>query len=114
MRIPIIRFGSDETPIAWWEWLFAPLVYAALLAMALPVAAVSIALAVLYPERHYNKLDRGTPREQELVRRYRRFASQVSVWRRAWRALTFYPYRQQSRRARYGSRGRRTRGIADA
>lgn len=24
MRIPLIRSGGDNTPYAWWEWLFAP------------------------------------------------------------------------------------------
>jgi hypothetical protein len=25
MRIPLVCAGDDETPPAWWEWLFAPI-----------------------------------------------------------------------------------------
>ena len=27
MRIPLMRSGGDDTPYAWWEWLFAPIMW---------------------------------------------------------------------------------------
>ncbi len=31
MHIPLLRFRNDRTPIAWWEWLFAPVLLPLLL-----------------------------------------------------------------------------------
>lgn len=99
MRIPLIRSGRDNTPIAWWEWLFAPLVWTILLTLLFVLAGLSIPYFMLYPERHAHELDFGTPRQQETMRRYRRFAAQVSFWRRCGRVLTS-PFRRMPPRSR--------------
>ena len=39
MRFPIVRFNEDNSEIAWWEWLFAPVVYPILFAFLLILAS---------------------------------------------------------------------------
>ena len=51
----------------------------------------------LYPDLHFTDYDEGTERQQETIRRYRRFTSRVSFWRRAWRVLTFWCRRKRHR-----------------
>ena len=48
MRIPLARFGSDETPIAWWEWLFAPIMIPLFFVFLLVAALVSVPLEFVY------------------------------------------------------------------
>jgi hypothetical protein len=97
MRIPLYRGAGDERPTAWWEWPFFPLacvvlvVYGVLIVTLLGVLAVlSIPYFALYPDRHASDYDFGTARQQELMRRYRRFTARVSLRRRCLRVLTFY------------------------
>jgi hypothetical protein len=56
--------------------------FSLLLAGAAVVSIVSIPYTALYPERHFNDYDFGTERQQEVMRRFRRFASRVSFRRR--------------------------------
>jgi hypothetical protein len=99
VRIPLIRSGRDNTPIAWWEWLFAPLVWTALLTLLLVLGVPSIPYYTLYPECHAHMLDYGTERQREVMRRYRRFAARVSFWRRCGHVLTS-PFRRTRSRNR--------------
>lgn len=48
MRIPFIRTENDKTPLAWWEYLLAPVVIPAVIAalLALGVASVPFAIGV--------------------------------------------------------------------
>jgi hypothetical protein len=52
MRIPLIRLTGDTRSIAWWEWLFAPIVAALFIAWLLVtivfVAPVFFVAAILY------------------------------------------------------------------
>ena len=82
MRLPLIRIGKDERPIQPWEWCLSPLVYAIVIPALLVMAVLSIPYFGVYPERHLHELDLGTEREQELMRRYRQYASRVSFWKR--------------------------------
>jgi hypothetical protein len=42
MRLPLVRSGDDETPIAWWEWLSAPIMMPLFVLVLLIMAVVSI------------------------------------------------------------------------
>jgi hypothetical protein len=42
MRIPLVRSGGDDTPTAWWEWLFAPVMMPLFLVGLLLLAGLSI------------------------------------------------------------------------
>lgn len=42
MPIPLIRSGNDETPLAWWEWLFAPVVMPLIFVTLLILAVVAL------------------------------------------------------------------------
>jgi hypothetical protein len=86
----LIRSIADESPIAWWEWLFAPLVWAISIPLLFVAAGLSIPYFMVYPDRHAHVYDFGTKRERELMSRYRRFTSRISVWRRLSRVLTCY------------------------
>lgn len=97
MRIPLYRASGDTTPIAWWEWPFFPaavVLFAVcgvvVIALLGALALLSIPYFALYPDRHACDYDFGTEQQQEVMRRYRRFTSRVSLPRRAWRVLTFY------------------------
>ena len=103
MRVPLMRFGGADSPIAWWEWLFAPLVGAITIPRLFVAAGLSIPYFMVYPDHHAHKWDFGTEEQQKVMRRYRRFASRVSFWRRCARVLAF-PFRR--------GRGRRTRFMA--
>jgi hypothetical protein len=95
--IPLIRFGGDHSPIAWWEWLFAPLVWAITIPLLLVAALLSIPYYMVYPDHHAHEWDFGTKEQQEIMRRYRRFAARVSFWRRCGRLLAS-PFRRVRRR----------------
>jgi hypothetical protein len=86
MRMPLKRSWVDETPIAWWEWLFTPLVVAALLLYCLAMSVYFI----LYPERHAHEWDAGTERQREFMSRFRRRAARLPSWRRLGRVLTLH------------------------
>jgi hypothetical protein len=47
MRFPILRRGNDESPIAWWEWLFAPLLYPATMLLFLLAGILAIPFAIV-------------------------------------------------------------------
>ena len=96
MRIPLLS-GPADRPVAWWEWLFAPVVYPAVLVAMLVFGVVSVPFVLLYPESRFHLYDMGTERQVELMHRYRRFASRVPLWRRAGRVLAF-PFRRRPTR----------------
>lgn len=100
MRVPLIRFGDDDRPNAWWEWFFFPVVVPVLFVLLSALALASIPYFAVFPDRHPHEYDFGTERQQEVMRRYRRYTSRVSVWRRCGR-LVALPFR-----------GRRSRRIA--
>jgi hypothetical protein len=68
MRIPLVRSGDDHTPPAWWEWLFAPVIWpvfwvalvglAVLSILALPFLMISLQMR----ERRFSKLMRERDR----------------------------------------------------
>jgi hypothetical protein len=97
VRVPIIRFGADDRPIAWWEWLFAPIVYPIVLLAMLVVGAALIPVFWFYPELSFYEYDAGTDRQVELMRRYRRLAARVRFWPRVGRALAV-PFRRRPTR----------------
>src|SRR6516165_5651179 len=84
MRVPLVRFGGDETSIAWWEWLFTPVVVAAILLECLAM----ILYLLVYPERQAFDWDAGTERQREFMSRFRRRAARLSIWKRLGRVLT--------------------------
>ena len=107
MRVPLTRRRGDETPTSWWEWLFTPVIVAALLAMCVAACAY----LTLYPERQAFAEDFGTDRQREMMDRFRRRAARVSVWRRLARALTLYlPRRSAVRQLRARRRSRASAG----
>lgn len=67
MRIPLVRSGGDDTPTAWWEWLFAPVMWPLFIVGLLVLAGLSILalpfllLALWWRERRFARLmrDRG-------------------------------------------------------
>src|SRR5262245_45539779 len=89
--------GPADRPIAWWEWLFAPIIYPIVLVAALLYCLVAIPAALLYPDQHFHLEDMGTERQVQLMRRYRRFTARVTLWRRIGRALAF-PFRRRPTR----------------
>ena len=98
LRVPLIRFGGDDSPIAWWEWLFAPLVWVITIPLLFLAGVLSIPYSVVYPDHHAHEYDFGTERQQAVVRRYRRLTSRVSFWRRCGRVVAFPFRRRRSRR----------------
>ena len=48
MRMPLVRRGDDDTPIAWWEWLFVPLLTPLFFVLLLVAAVVSIPVEFVY------------------------------------------------------------------
>jgi hypothetical protein len=95
--VPLIRFGNDERPLAWWEWLFFPIVLPLVMLLLSIAALLSIPYFALYPDRHATSYDFGTEEQQEVMRRYRRFTSRVPLWRRCCRVLTS-PFRRRRSR----------------
>jgi hypothetical protein len=93
----MIRFGGDNSPTAWWEWLFAPLVWAIVIPLLFMAAGLSIPYFMVYPDRHAHQYDFGTERQREVMWRYRRLTSRVSFWRRCVRVLAF-PFRRKPSR----------------
>ena len=60
MRLPLVRSGTDGPPIAWWEWLFAPLMMLLTLLLLPFLMCVGVVYFTLYPERHVHVYDVGT------------------------------------------------------
>lgn len=107
----LLRTSDDHTPFAWYEWVFAPLLWVGVPLLLLVLCVVAPPFMLLYPEHVRRVHEDGPPREQELMRRYRRYASRVSFWRRLWRVLTFWCWRYTAagrararRRERYRTR----------
>jgi hypothetical protein len=75
MRIPLVRSGGDNTPIASWEYLFLP----AIMLFLFGLAVWSIPYFWLYPERHAHvwDFDENQAHERSLKR-----------WRDAYGRLT--------------------------
>ncbi len=47
LRIPIIRFGNDLTPIGWWEWLFYPIVFVITICFFVVASILAIPVRVI-------------------------------------------------------------------
>jgi len=62
VRVPLIRFGADETPFAWWEWLFAPVMMPLFFAGLLVMAVVSVPVEFVYRLRQQRDEKRLRPR----------------------------------------------------
>lgn len=62
MRIPLVRSGSDETPIAWWEWLFAPILMPLFFIFLLVMAIVSVPVEFVYRLRQQHQEKQLRPR----------------------------------------------------
>jgi hypothetical protein len=61
MRIPYVRSGGDETPWAWWEWLFAPIalpLFAAFLLVLVVVSVPVVYVGWLWQRREEKQLRR--------------------------------------------------------
>src|SRR5947209_11492671 len=56
MRIPLIRRPEDTTPIALWEWVFLPVVFAALCLGALLGVFVQIVFGLSWCKRRWQHL----------------------------------------------------------
>jgi hypothetical protein len=63
MRMPLVRRGDDETPIAWWEWLFAPLLmplFMVYLLLVMPLVFVPVGFVCgLWQRRQEKRLRAG-------------------------------------------------------
>jgi hypothetical protein len=80
MRIPLVRFDGDDTPWAWWEYLFFPLMVMLLFIVGPALVIVSVPYCWLYPERLPNEWDRdGNAAHARAMKR----------WRAAYARLTF-------------------------
>ncbi len=55
MRFPLVRTGSDESPIAWWEWLFAPVILPLFFIFLSVMAVVSVPLEFVYRLRQQSE-----------------------------------------------------------
>lgn len=42
MRLPLVRFRDDDSPTAWWEWLFGPVIIPAFILFLIAAAVVSL------------------------------------------------------------------------
>jgi hypothetical protein len=83
MRFPLYRSGNDDTPVAWWEILCAPVVVPILLLGFAAIAVLSIPATLLYPERKViQSIDEDTAEGRELLAQLNRQESQTPFWRR--------------------------------
>lgn len=48
MRVPLIRFGADETPFAWWEWLFVPVMFPLISVVLSTITLASIPITFVF------------------------------------------------------------------
>jgi hypothetical protein len=62
VRLPLIRFGNDETPIAWWEWLFVPLMVPLFFVGLLCMSVVSVPVELAYRIMQWQGEKRLRPR----------------------------------------------------
>ncbi|MGL6072993.1 MAG: hypothetical protein ACRC8S_02405 [Fimbriiglobus sp.] len=60
--MPLVRSGGDESPIAWWEWLFAPIMMPLFIIFLLVMAVVSVPLEFVYRLRQQREEKRLQPR----------------------------------------------------
>jgi hypothetical protein len=51
MRIPLVRLDGDESPISWWEELFAPIMLPLFFIFLLILAIVTIPVEFVYRRR---------------------------------------------------------------
>lgn len=79
------------SPWRWYQWPLIPLGFVFAMLAMLPlglIALVSIPFFALYPERHMHIYDeRGTPRQQELLTRWRTIRAKMSLPRRLIRLI---------------------------
>jgi hypothetical protein len=62
MRIPLFRSGGDETPYAWWEWLFAPIMMPLFFIVLFVLAVASIPVEFVYRLRQQREEKKLRPR----------------------------------------------------
>jgi hypothetical protein len=111
LRIPLIRFGGGpgDSTIAWWEWLFAPLVYAVVIPLFLLVGLLSVPYSLVYPDAPLHGEEAlGTARQRELLARWRASYSRLSFWQRVRRAAKVWR-RQRRQNVRLTKRCSRRR-----
>jgi hypothetical protein len=62
MRMPLVRRGDDNTPIAWWEWLFAPILMPLFLVWMVLLAVLSFPVGLVYSFQQWREEKRLRPR----------------------------------------------------
>jgi hypothetical protein len=93
MRIPIVRGCGNDSPIAWWEWLFAPIVYPLFIVWIVLMAIISVPYFWLYPENHMNCIDLdGTDEEMRQLADYRAYRARIGLLRRLKERLKLVPF----------------------
>ena len=97
MRIPLVRSGGDNTPIAWWEHLFTP----AIVLFLFGLAVWSIPYFWLFPERHATEWDFDeTPEHERSLRRWRDAYARLTIAGRVRRRWVKRRRRRRRRRLR--------------
>src|SRR4051794_13118809 len=95
MRIPLVRSGGDETPIAWWEWLFTPVVVMLVFVVGGALAIVSIPYFWLYPDRHMHQWN-GDPAHTRSLENWRSSYARLTFFGRVRRNWTRWRRRSRS------------------
>ncbi len=62
MRVPLVRFGDDERPFAWWELLFIPVMLPLIFISLLVLAVLSVPAEVVYGLRQRRREKELRPR----------------------------------------------------
>ena len=99
MRVltPRVRYNGDVSPITWLESVWA-IVLAPLTITALGITVLlSIPYFAIYPDHHPHAYDRGTSKQRETIRRYRKLVSRVPFWRRCGHAFQLFLQRSPGR-----------------
>ena len=73
MRITI------KEPSVWWHWPFYLSSVALFVVFLAVCGAVSTPYLAMYPEHAPHRYDRGTPRQREIIKRYRRKLSRAPL-----------------------------------
>jgi hypothetical protein len=72
MRFPLIRFGGDNRPFLWWEWLFAPFTLLIMGAAMLFIGAISTPLVLWMNYQQH--------RDEKALAKSLRAAGRVANW----------------------------------
>ncbi|MBN9521451.1 hypothetical protein J0H58_23510 [bacterium] len=62
MRVPLVRFGNDEWPFAWWELLFIPVMLPLIFVSLLVLAVLSVPAEFVYGWRQHRREKQLRPR----------------------------------------------------